>query len=85
MFCHPLTAVLLCVAMLLKVNFAVTIDTVVLAIGWGAIDAFNACDTIMNRIYRRCFPMTTCVVVKLFACHLSRMLWMLVSCRLLCS
>ena len=45
----------------------------------------DACDTIMIRIYRRCFPTTTCVVVKLSACHLSWMLWMLFSCRLLCS
>ena len=71
--------------MLFKVIFAVTIDTVVMAIGWGAIDALNACDTIVIRIYRRCFPTTTCVVVKLSACHLSWMLWMLFSCRLLCS
>ena len=76
-FCHPLTALLLCVAILLKVLFAVIIDTVVMPIDCGAIDALNAGDTIMIRIYRRCFPTTTCVVDKLFVCHLSWMLWML--------
>ena len=72
---HPLTALLLCAPMLLKVLLAVIIATVVAAIGCDALDAFNACDTIIIRIFRRqCFPTTACVVVmKLFACHFS---WM---------